>query len=85
MSAACLEEGLPQGIVVRIASNSGVRENTLGQLRELVNILNDVVSRDILPVSLRDYEKRVYRTNIVLNSTRHTGYIYRNSNQNCTA
>ena len=48
VSAACLEEGLPQGTIVRIASNSGVRENTLGQLRELVNVLNDVASGGIL-------------------------------------
>lgn len=44
VSAACLEEGSPQGTVVRIASDSGVRENTLNQLRELVNVLNDVAN-----------------------------------------
>lgn len=69
MSAACLEEGSPQGTVVRIASSSGVHENTLGQLRELVNVLDDVASGGILSIPLRDYEKRVYRTDIVFNST----------------
>lgn len=68
VSAACLEEGLPQGTIVRIASNSGVRENTLGQIRELVNVLNDVASGGILPTVSRGYEKRVYQTNIVLDS-----------------
>ena len=44
VSAACLEEGMPTGTVLRIASNSGVSGNTLQQLRELVNILNNVAS-----------------------------------------
>ncbi|KAL8823912.1 MAG: hypothetical protein Q9191_005451 [Dirinaria sp. TL-2023a] len=44
VSTACLEERSSQETVVRIASNSGVRENTLVQLRELVNVLNDVAS-----------------------------------------
>ncbi len=47
VSAVCLEEGLPQGTIVRIASNSGVRENNLDQLRELVNVLNRVASGGI--------------------------------------
>jgi hypothetical protein len=45
VSAACLEEGMPTGTVLRIASNSGVSEGTLQQLRELINILNNVASR----------------------------------------
>lgn len=42
VSAACLEEGLQEGTVVRIASNQGVAPSTLCQLRELVAILNGV-------------------------------------------
>jgi len=44
VSAACMEEGLPQGTTIRIASNSGVGEQTLTQLRQIVNILNAVAS-----------------------------------------
>jgi hypothetical protein len=44
VSAACMEEGLPQGTTIRIASNSGVGEQTLTQLRQIVNILNTVAS-----------------------------------------
>ncbi len=44
VSAACMEEGAPQGTVLRIASNSGVGERTLGQLRELVDTLNSIGS-----------------------------------------
>ena len=44
VSAACLEESVPAGTVLRIASNSGVSQRTLDQLRELIDILNDVAS-----------------------------------------
>lgn len=42
VSAACMEEGLPQGTIIRIASNAGVRENTLRQLRQVLDSLNSV-------------------------------------------
>lgn len=42
VSAACMEEGLPQGTIIRIASNAGVRENTLCQLRQVLDSLNSV-------------------------------------------
>lgn len=42
VSAACLEEGFPEGTVVRIASNLGVVESTLLGLRKIVDILNRV-------------------------------------------
>jgi len=48
VSAACMDEGLPQGTTIRIASNSGVRTQTLNQLRELVNLLNNVDSGGVL-------------------------------------
>ena len=44
VSAACLEEGMPAGTVLRIASNSGVSHSTLDQLRVLIEILNNVAS-----------------------------------------
>lgn len=44
VSAACMEEGLPQGTTIRIASNSGVAEQTLTQLRHIVDVLNTVAS-----------------------------------------
>jgi hypothetical protein len=32
VSAACMEDGRPEGTIIRIASNSGVSETTLSQL-----------------------------------------------------
>ena len=45
VSAASIEEGFPEGTVIRIASNHGVTNSTLRGLRELVAILNAVASR----------------------------------------
>jgi hypothetical protein len=42
VSAACLEEGAPEGTIVRVACNAGVGENVLQQLRDLVSVLNDL-------------------------------------------
>ncbi|KAL9127828.1 MAG: hypothetical protein Q9217_003368 [Psora testacea] len=56
VSAACIEEGLPQGTIIRIASNSGVRESTLSQLRELVNVLNNVASA---ACNIPDYDTEI--------------------------
>jgi hypothetical protein len=42
VSAACMEEGAPEGTVIRIASNAGVNQNTLSQLRCIVDVLNEV-------------------------------------------
>lgn len=44
VSAACLEESLPEGTVIRVASNEGVQEATLAELQELVAILNAVAA-----------------------------------------
>ncbi|ETI20558.1 hypothetical protein G647_08595 [Cladophialophora carrionii CBS 160.54] len=46
VSAACLEEGRPEGTIVRIASNQGVAQSTLAELRELVAVLNGVAARE---------------------------------------
>lgn len=45
VSAASIEEGLPEGTVIRVASNCGVEKSTLDGIRELVGILNGVASR----------------------------------------
>ncbi|KAH6680526.1 hypothetical protein B0J14DRAFT_531823 [Halenospora varia] len=42
VSAACLEEGGPEGTVVRIASNAGVSEDTLSYLRDILGILSSI-------------------------------------------
>jgi len=42
VSAACLEEGAPEGTVIRIASNSGVSEETLSQLRSILGLISGI-------------------------------------------
>ena len=42
VSAACLEEGEPEGTVVRIASNAGVSEETLTQLQSILGLLSSI-------------------------------------------
>jgi len=49
VSAACMEEGRPEGTVIRIASNCGVSETTLSRLRELIEVLSGIASRGRLP------------------------------------
>jgi hypothetical protein len=48
VSAACIEEGRPEGTIVRIARNSGISETTLGRLRELLDVLSSIASRGML-------------------------------------
>lgn len=43
-----MEEGAPQGTIIRIASNAGVGEKTLREVRVLVAILNTIGDRGIL-------------------------------------
>lgn len=45
VSAASIEEGFPEGTVIRVASNHGVKNSTLRGLRELMAILNGIASR----------------------------------------
>jgi hypothetical protein len=40
VSATCMEEDEPQGTIIRVASNAGVRASTLTQLRQVLNLLN---------------------------------------------
>lgn len=42
VSAVCMEEGAPQGTIIRIASNAGVGEKTLREVREFVAVLNTI-------------------------------------------
>lgn len=42
VSAVCMEEGHPHGTVLRFASNGGVREHVLSQIRKIISILNDL-------------------------------------------
>lgn len=49
VSAACMEEGLPEGTIVRVASNGGVRESTLYQLQQILDALNDIANTSNLP------------------------------------
>lgn len=44
VSAASLEEGQPEGTILRVVSNNGIADSTLHELRELVGILNAVAS-----------------------------------------
>lgn len=44
VSAACLEEGSPEGTIIRVASNGGVTEHTLRELRDLVDVLNSTIA-----------------------------------------
>lgn len=52
VSAACLEEGAPQGTIIRIASNSGVGKETLSKVQELVAVLNGVEGGGMLVLFL---------------------------------
>lgn len=42
VSATCMEEGAPHGTIIRVASNAGVHEKTLTQLRQILGLLNGV-------------------------------------------
>ncbi|KAL2007242.1 hypothetical protein VTN00DRAFT_8680 [Thermoascus crustaceus] len=55
VSAACLEEGSPEGTIIRVASNGGVTEHTLRELRDLVDVLNSTIA-DGSPVRNQEYE-----------------------------
>lgn len=51
VSAASLEEGMPEGTVVRIASNTGVSTHTLSQLQSIVDLLQSI-SNEGMPFDL---------------------------------
>ncbi|KAI0134023.1 hypothetical protein BJ170DRAFT_690339 [Xylariales sp. AK1849] len=42
VSAATMEEGAPEGTIIRIASNAGLQERTLRLVKEIMKMLNDV-------------------------------------------
>ena len=84
MSIAYLEEKLSQETIVRIASNSEIRKNTLDQLRELINVLNRVASKDIFLFYCIVTKKRIYCIDVIVDRFQYIEYIYQNSNQNST-
>lgn len=51
VSAACIEEGGPQGTVIRVASNAGVHTSTLCHLRQILDVLNSVAGTGRCPPS----------------------------------
>ncbi|KAH0829622.1 hypothetical protein FOPE_10283 [Fonsecaea pedrosoi] len=72
VSAACLEEGHPEGTIVRIASNQGVSQFTLDKLRELVTILNGVASGEYVA---SDIEQEVLTRITSLDAVRIRSYL----------
>lgn len=42
VSAATLEEGSPEGTVIRVASNAGVLDDTLRRVKDIIEILNGI-------------------------------------------
>lgn len=54
VSAATLEEGGPDGAVVRIASNAGVTEETQNDLRDMLRVLESIAVRGMSPLQLCD-------------------------------
>lgn len=42
VSAATMEEGAPEGTIIRIASNAGLPENTLRLVKEIMEMLNGI-------------------------------------------
>lgn len=42
VSAAAMEERMPEGTVIRVASNHGLSESTLSEIRDMAIILNEI-------------------------------------------
>jgi hypothetical protein len=61
VSAACMEEGEPQGTIVRVASNAGVSEGTLEMLRAIIDKLNIIASGGYLPRPLKLFDLNFYQ------------------------
>ncbi|KAF6792020.1 hypothetical protein CMUS01_16198 [Colletotrichum musicola] len=65
VSAATLEEGAPEGTVVRIASNNGVPDSTLLQLRELMADLSNIaITRNLTPQIMTEMLLKIIRLDI---------------------
>ncbi|KAL1845423.1 hypothetical protein Plec18170_009779 [Paecilomyces lecythidis] len=54
VSAACLEEGQPQGTIIRIASNTGVEPTVVSQVRSIIDDLNSIASQESHKVDNQD-------------------------------
>jgi hypothetical protein len=61
VSAACMEEGEPQGTIVRVASNAGVSEGTLEMLRAIIDKLNTIASGGYPPKPLKLFDLNFYQ------------------------
>lgn len=72
VSAACMEEGRPEGTVIRIASNCGVSDTTLIQLREIVDEMSSVAGQVRDPSTTED---EILLRIIRLNSTKIRSYL----------
>ncbi|KAH8594334.1 hypothetical protein B0O99DRAFT_574074 [Bisporella sp. PMI_857] len=75
VSAACIEEGRPEGTILRIASNAGVSADTLSQLRKLVDLLNNVASGGAVSVDVYTIESAILSNIIQLDITKIRGYV----------
>ena len=62
VSAACMEEGEPQGTIVRVASNAGVSKGTLEMLRAIIDNLNIVASGGPPPKPLKLFDFNFYQS-----------------------
>jgi hypothetical protein len=60
VSAACIEEGEPQGTIVRVASNAGVSEGTLEMLRAIIDKLKIIASGGLPPKPLKLPDLNLY-------------------------
>lgn len=48
VSAASMEEGQPEGTIIRIACNGGVRDSVLSDAQAIVRILNNIACEGVL-------------------------------------
>lgn len=61
VSAACMEEGEPQGTIVRVASNAGVSKGTLEILRAIIDKLNIIATGGPPPKPLKLFDFNFYQ------------------------
>ncbi|KAF6825595.1 hypothetical protein CPLU01_10173 [Colletotrichum plurivorum] len=65
VSAATLEEGAPEGTVVRVASNNGVDDSTLRRLRELIGDLSNIaMTRHLTPQIMTNILLKIIRLDV---------------------
>ncbi|KJK86017.1 hypothetical protein H633G_10135 [Metarhizium anisopliae BRIP 53284] len=72
VSAAAMEERMPEGTVIRVASNHGLSESTLSEIRDMAIILNEIA---IETFEKRDRESELLAKIVHLDSARITYYL----------